>query len=79
MNIRPATATDLLGILDIYNEVIEQSTAIYALATTTLAERRTWFEAREHSGYPVLVATEGDSVLGFSSFGDWRGTWPGYR
>jgi L-amino acid N-acyltransferase YncA len=27
----------------------------------------------------VLVAVEGDRVLGFSSFGDWRGAWSGYR
>ena len=79
MNIRHATPADLPGILAIYNEVIEHSTAIYALAPTTLADRRTWFEARVQSGYPVLVATQGETILGFASFGDWRGTWPGYR
>ena len=32
-------------------------------------------------GFPVLVATSSVSsdVLGFASFGDWRGAWPGYR
>ena len=79
MNIRHATPADLPGILAIYNEVIEHSTAIYALAPTTLAERRTWFEARVQGGYPVLVATQGETIVGFASFGDWRGTWPGYR
>ena len=79
MQIVAATLDQLPGILAIYNEVIEHSTAIYALAPTTLTERRAWFEARLQSGYPVLVATEGEAVLGFSSFGDWRGTWPGYR
>ena len=79
MNIRKAMPADLPGILAIYNEIIEHSTAIYALAPTTLAERRTWFDARGQSGFPVLVAMDGDAVLGFSSFGDWRGTWPGYR
>jgi L-amino acid N-acyltransferase len=79
MRIVAATVDELPGILAIYNEVIEHSTAIYALAPTTLAERRTWLEARVASGYPVLVAIERDEVLGFASFGDWRGTWPGYR
>ena len=79
MNIRHATPADLPGILAVYNEIIEHSTAIYALAPTTLTERRAWFEARVNSGYPVLVAIDDDAVLGFSSFGDWRGTWPGYR
>ena len=79
MRIVAATVDELPSILAIYNEVIEHSTAIYALAPTTLAERRTWLEARVGSGYPVLAAIERDEVLGFASFGDWRGTWPGYR
>jgi len=79
MRIVAATVDELPGILAIYNEVIEHSTAVYALAPTTLAERRAWFEARLESGYPVLVAIERDAVFGFASFGDWRGTWPGYR
>jgi phosphinothricin acetyltransferase len=27
----------------------------------------------------VLVAVAGSEVLGFASFGEWRGAWPGYR
>jgi len=79
MIIRDATHGDLPGILAIYNEVIATSTAIYSLEPTTLAGRRSWFDGRRGQGYPVLAAVDGDAVLGFSSFGDWRGTWPGYR
>jgi phosphinothricin acetyltransferase len=81
MLIRPATDGDLAGILAIHNEVIAASTAIYALAPASLAERRQWFDGRRQSGYPVLVAADAadGSILGFSSFGDWRGAWPGYR
>jgi phosphinothricin acetyltransferase len=79
MELRDAGPGDLPGILAIYNEVITASTAVYALLPTTLEERRTWFDARVASGYPVLVAVRGGHVIGFSSFGDWRTSWPGYR
>lgn len=77
--VRPATHADLPDILAIYNEVIANSTAVYAMGPVDLDERRTWLDGRVAAGYPVLVATEGSGVLGFASFGDWRGTWPGYR
>ena len=79
IDIRPATAADLPAVLAIYNEVIENSTAVYALAPTSLAERQAWFDARQAAGFPVLVACRGDAVAGFASFGEFRGTWPGYR
>ena len=77
--IRAATRADLPAILAITNQVIATSTAIYSLEPTTLAERGTWFDARIAAGFPVLVAAEHDTVLGFASFGEFRGAWPGYR
>ncbi|HEY7383031.1 MAG TPA: GNAT family N-acetyltransferase [Beijerinckiaceae bacterium] len=79
MFVRPAAAADLPEILTIYNEVIATSTAVYALDPVSLDERRTWFEGRRALGFPVLVADDGADVLGFASFGHWRGAWPGYR
>src|SRR5262245_19369112 len=79
MQVRDATSDDLPGILAIYNDVIATSTAIYAIAPTTLAERTAWFDARIKQGFPVLVATDEKGVAGFTSFGDWRGAWHGYR
>lgn len=82
MRIRPATASDVPAILAIYNEVIATSTAVYAIAPVTLDDRRAWFETRRDAGFPVLVAAEGDTpddVVGFASFGEWRGAWPGFR
>ncbi|MCK9355834.1 MAG: GNAT family N-acetyltransferase, partial [Dehalococcoidia bacterium] len=54
--IRQATAEDLPAILDIYNEVIANSTAVYSTAPSTLEDRHAWLEARTRAGYPVLVA-----------------------
>lgn len=79
VDIRPALAADINAVLAIYNQVIATSTAIYALEPTSLAERQAWFQARTAAGFPVLVAEDDDGVLGFASFGDFRGTWPGYR
>jgi len=79
MLIRHATKNDLPQILAIYNDVIATSTAIYADRPATLGERAEWYEARIRRGYPVLVAAAGERVLGFSSFGDWRGAWSAYR
>jgi L-amino acid N-acyltransferase len=79
MRIRDATLDDIPQILSIYNDVVASSTAIYADRPATLAERLEWYETRVRRGYPVLVATEEEVVLGFSSFGDWRGAWAGYR
>jgi L-amino acid N-acyltransferase len=79
MLVRDALAEDLPGMLAIYNDVIATSTAIYAQEPATLAERRTWFEARRQQGFPVLVAAHGAQIVGFASFGEWRGAWPGYR
>lgn len=79
--IRPATTADLPGILDLYNQIILNTTATYDLEPVTLQEREEWFSSRTLAGFPVLVATAQDSpaVLGFSSFADWRGHKRGYR
>ena len=62
------------------NEIIANSTAVYALEPATLDERRAWYTSRSAMGFPIVVAAApGGDVLGFASFGDWRGAWPGYR
>ena len=79
MLVRDAAAADLPAILAIYNDVVASSTAIYAVQPSTLEERRAWFDGRRAAGFPVLVGVEGAQVLGYSSFGEWRGAWAGYR
>ena len=79
MELRDATDVDLPGILAIYNEVIANSTAVYATEPVTLAECRAWMHGRRERAFPVLVAIDTRGVAGFASFGDWRGSWNGYR
>ena len=78
MDIRDAVEGDLPGILEIYNEVVANSTAIYRDDPSTLDERLDWWRARVALGYPVLVAIDASGVVGCASFGDFR-AWPGYR
>jgi L-amino acid N-acyltransferase YncA len=78
--IRQATMDDVPGILQIYNEVIASSTAIYIDDPVTLENRETWLREQHRRGYPVLVADQGGGdIAGFCSLSDWRGAWPGYR
>jgi L-amino acid N-acyltransferase YncA len=78
MDVRDAGEADLPSLLAIYNEVIATSTAVYTDNPVTLDNRVQWWRERVGKGFPVLVATEGSEVLGFSTFGDFR-AWPGYR
>lgn len=78
-HIRLAVAADLPALLDIYNEVIANTTAVYALVPATLAEREAWFKTRAEGGYPVLVAEGSEGIGGYSSFGEFRGAWSAYR
>ncbi len=78
MLIRPAAEADLPGILAIYNAAVRDTTAIYTEQEATLTERAAWRDARLTLGYPVLVAADGDAVLGYGGYGDFR-PFPGYR
>jgi L-amino acid N-acyltransferase len=78
MQLRDAQEGDLPGILEIYNEVIAHSTAVYSEQPTSLQERLLWLRSRRDQGYPVIVAASDDQVIGFASFGDFR-AWPCYR
>lgn len=78
MQIRDAVQTDLAEITEIYNDVLTHSTAIYNDRPATLEDRTTWWRGRLDQHCPVLVATDGQHICGFGSFGDFR-PWPGYR
>jgi phosphinothricin acetyltransferase len=76
---RAAEPRDLPALLAIYNRIVATSTAIYRDDPTTLEERADWFAGRRQAGFPVIVAERGGEVLGFASYGEFRGAFPGYR
>ncbi|HPH92966.1 MAG TPA: N-acetyltransferase family protein [Ferruginibacter sp.] len=77
MLIRLATGQDLPAMLDIYNDIIANTTAVWHYEPHTLQMRTEWFEQRQQQGFPIFVAEEAGKVLGFSTFGSFR-PWPGY-
>jgi L-amino acid N-acyltransferase YncA len=68
----------LPGILAIYNHAVVNTTAIWNDVIVDLENRRQWWRGRTEAGLPVLVAGEGDAVLGYASYGPFR-AWDGYR
>jgi len=78
INIRQATEDDLPAMLDIYNEIILTTTAVWQYDPHTLSMRQEWFTIKQQLGHPVYVATEGAALVGFSTFGPFR-NWQGYR
>jgi L-amino acid N-acyltransferase YncA len=81
VEIRDATAADLVATLSIYNELITSTTVAWAERSQTLDERREWFDEQQRRGFVSLVAVEADEVVGMASYGDFRDSihWPGYR
>jgi L-amino acid N-acyltransferase YncA len=70
--IRDATEADLPAILAITNEAIANTTAVWNNSPATLEARGAWLRDRQGRGFPVLVAEDRDTVIGFASFGDFR-------
>lgn len=78
IQIRTAKEADLEAILEIYNDAVLNTTAVYDYEAHTLEMRRQWFRIKEAQGFPVFVAEEGGQVTGFSSIGPWR-AWAAYK
>lgn len=78
IQIRPAVADDLDAILQIYNDAVTNTTAIWNDDPTDLAERTRWWSQRTDAGFPVLVATIDRAVVGYASYGPFR-PFAGYR
>ncbi len=76
--IREAIKEDLPQILEIYNDVILHTTAVYNYDPHTLEMRTEWWETKQQQGFPVFVAEENKNIAGFSSIGPFR-SWQAYK
>jgi L-amino acid N-acyltransferase len=76
--IAAATHQDLAEILDIYNEVIRTSTAVYTEIELTAERGAAWFDAKRSAGFPFIVAKDATGITGFGTFGEFRAP-PCYR
>jgi len=66
-------------ILEVFNDAIVTSTALFDYQPRTADSMVVWFKAKEEGGFPV-IGLEDDSgvLLGFASYGTFR-AWPAYK
>jgi L-amino acid N-acyltransferase len=78
ISIRTATENDLPQMLEIYNEIIANTTAVFQYDLHTIEMRREWFAKKQEERFPVFVAEENDELVGFSTIGAFR-NWQAYK
>src|SRR5436190_4399751 len=66
------------AILDILNEAIVSSTALYDYKPRAPESMAAWFKAKDAGRYPVIGAVEENTLAGFASYGAFR-AWPAYK
>ena len=67
------------AILDILNEQIRTSTAVYEYVPRTLESMAAWFKTKQEKGYPVIgVEDETGALMGFATYGIFRDR-PAYK
>lgn len=71
MLVRPAVLEDAEAIRTIYNHEVETSTATLDLVPRSLDDQRDYLRARMGT-YVVLVAADGDDIVGFGSLSPYR-------
>lgn len=81
VRIRAARLDDVAAITAIQNELHDTTAIAWTDERHTVDARTTWFHQKVADGQPVLVADDGGTVVGFTTYGDFRDTkrWPGYR
>ncbi|MBM3387137.1 MAG: N-acetyltransferase family protein [Betaproteobacteria bacterium] len=67
------------AILDIFNEAIVGSTALYDYQPRPLASMTAWFDNKIQANFPVLgMEDETGKLLAFGSYGTFR-AWPAFK
>lgn len=75
MNFQLKTCTEkqLPEILDIFNDAILNSTALYDYKIRTLEMMQAWYADKLNGNYPIIGAfDEHDTLLGFATYGMFR-------
>jgi phosphinothricin acetyltransferase len=70
--LRPAVHSDLGAILNIYNEAIERTTAIYEYDPFSLDYIETWWQQRSKEGWPIIVLECDGKAVAFATYGTFR-------
>ena len=71
-NLRPARKEDLPAILQIINHAIATTTAHYSYDPIPLEEHVQWYDRQMAANMPVLVADDGNRIIGYGSYNQFR-------
>lgn len=67
------------AILDIFNDTILNSTALFDYEARSLESMGPWFKTKRAGNHPVIGAeNDAGALLGFASYGSFR-AWPAYK
>ncbi|WP_396209795.1 GNAT family N-acetyltransferase [Flavobacterium sp.] len=72
IKIRDYQKKDCNAILEIINDAILNSTALYDYNIRSLASQEAIFEEKIKKGFPVLVAEQNATIVGFGYFSEFR-------
>ena len=72
MEIRDATPADLPALLEIYNQAVANTTASWDYEPWTPVHHADWYAHKVERGFPLLVASEADEVLGYATYGEFH-------
>ena len=70
--IRPYKTEDLQAIVEIINFNILNSTALYDYHPRTLEQQQAIFEDKLKKGFPIIVATMDNRIVGFGYYSEFR-------
>ncbi|HWK23715.1 MAG TPA: GNAT family N-acetyltransferase [Ureibacillus sp.] len=66
--IRTMKLEDIESVLEIYNDAILNTTALYRTETETLEEKQIWFLENVKENNPMYIYEENGEVIGFATF-----------
>ncbi len=67
------------SILDIFNEAILNSTALYDYKPRSSESMVSWFETKHKGGFPIIgIEDSSGTLLAFGSYGTFR-AWPAFK
>ena len=72
MNIRAAAFEDLEAIVEIYNQAITAGQKTADITPVTTKNREKWFEGHTPDKYPILVAEDGNVIVGYLTISAYR-------
>lgn len=79
MRLSPCPESCKPAILDILNEAIADTTAIYDYRPRSPESMDSWFQTKKENGFPIIGAFDDSGrLLGFGTYGAFR-NWPAYK